>query len=141
MCSDGCHFTGYLCGATKNCISNRFPKSTRNLSRTLAWLLGDQTAGLQHLEAVLPFTLAHRILWKDQNIAESEEEYRNDPVEIHMAKKAVQQIMRRYREQAHRVKQALSAAYRIAEGDAVDPVEGDHPLFHVILKDLGREAP
>jgi hypothetical protein len=141
VCGDGCHFTGYLCGAVKNCISNRFPKSARNLSRTLAWLLGDETVGLQHLEAVLPFTLAHRNVWKDQNIAESEEEYRNDPVEIHLAKKAVQQIMRRYREQSHRVKQALSAAYSISEGEATDPVEGDHPLFHIILKDLGREAP
>jgi hypothetical protein len=51
--------------------------------------LGDQTAGLQHLEVVLPF--------------------------------------------------ALAVACRIAEGEALEPVLGDHPLFHEIIKDLGRE--
>ena len=72
---------------------------------------------------------------------ESEREYRDDPIEIHMAKKAVQQIMRRYREQAHRVQQALAVACRVAEGETADLIEGDHPLFHVIFKDLGQEIP
>ncbi len=140
ICDEGCHFTGYLCRSVRNCLSNRFPKSARSLSRALAWLLGDQTVGLQHLEAVLPFTLAHRIVWKDLAVAESEKEFRNDPLEIHMAKKAVQGMLRRYREQAHRIQQALAAACRIAEGEAATPVTGDHPLFREILKDLGLEA-
>ncbi len=140
ICEEGCHFTGYLCRSVKNCLSNRFPKSARSLSRSLAWLLGDQTVGLQHLEAVLPFTLAHRIVWKDPVVAESEKEFRNDPLEIHMAKKAVQEMLRRYREQAHRIKQALATACRIAEGEMVTPVTGDHPLFQEIHKDLGRKA-
>ncbi len=140
-CEEGCHFTGYLCRRIKNCLSNRFPKSTRRIAGALAWLLGDQTVGLQHLAAVLPFTLAHRIQWKDPVVAESEKELRIDPLEIHMAKQAVRQMLRRYREQAHRIQQALAAAYRIAEGETATPVEGDHPLFHEILKDLGKETP
>lgn len=140
ICEEGCHFTGYLCHNVKNCLSNRFPKSTRSLSRALAWLLGDQTVGLQHLEAVLPYTLAHRIGWKDLAVAESEKEFRNDPLEIHMAKRAVREMLRRYREQAHRIQQALATACRIAEGEMAMPVEGDHPLFREILKDLGQEA-
>ena len=140
MCEEGCHFTGYLCRSVKNCLSNRFPKSTRSLCRALAWLLGDQTAGLQHLEAILPFTLAHRIVWKDPAVAESEKEFRNDPLEIHMARKAVREMLRRYREQAHRIQEALATASRILEGEMVTPVMGDHPLFHEILKDLGQET-
>jgi hypothetical protein len=89
---------------------------------------------------VLPFTLAHRIVWQDQAVAESEKEFRNDPLEIHMAKKAVREMLRRYREQAHRIQQALSTACRIAEGERVTPVSGDHPLFHEILKDLGHKG-
>ncbi|MGD9365808.1 MAG: hypothetical protein PVH87_08945 [Desulfobacteraceae bacterium] len=139
-CREGCHFAGYLCGNIKNCLSNRFPKSTRSLSSALAWLLGDQTVGLQHLEAVLPYTLAHRIQWKEPAVAECEQALRNDPLEIHMAKKAVREMLRRYREQAHRIQQALGTACRIAEGEMETPVAGDHPLFHEILKDLGREA-
>ena len=138
-CEEGCHFTGYLCRSVKNCLSNRFPKSARSLSSALAWLLGDQTVGLQHLEAVLPFTLAHRIVWKDSAVAEREKELRNDPLEIHMAKNAVRGMLRRYREQAHRIQQALATACRIAEGELAKPVAGDHPLFHEILKDLGHK--
>ncbi len=140
MCAEGCHFTGYLCRSIKNCLSNRFSRSTRGLCRSLAWLLGDQAVGLPHLEAVLPFTLAHRIVWKDPVVAESEKAFRNDPLEIHMARKAVREMLRRYREQAHRIQQALATACRIAEGEMVAPVTGDHPLFHDILKDLGQEA-
>lgn len=140
LCEEGCHFNGYLCGSVKNCLSNRFPKSTRNLSQALAWLLGNQSVGLQHLEAVLPFTLAHRIHWKDQAIAESEKEFRNDPLEIHMAKKAVGEMLRRYREQAHRIQQALATACRIAEGEIVSPVAGDHPIYHEIIKDLDQSS-
>jgi MoxR-like ATPase len=136
-CREGCHFAGYLCRNIENCLSNRFPRSTRSLAGALAWLLGDQTAGLRHLEAVLPYTLAHRIQWKEAAIAECEQEPRNDPLEIHMAKKAVREMLRRYREQAHRIQQALATACRIAEGEMETPVAGDHPIFHEILKDLG----
>jgi hypothetical protein len=139
-CPEGCHYSGYLCGSVKNCLSNRFPISARNLSRTLAWLLGDPSVGLRHLEAVLPFCLAHRIQWKDQAIANSETEFRNDPLEIHMAKKAVSDMFRRYREQATRIQEALATACRIAEGDSVIPVKGDHPIFNEIVKDLGQQA-
>jgi MoxR-like ATPase len=140
LCDEGCHFSGYLCAKVTNCLSNRFPKSARSLSKALAWLLGDQAAGLQHLEAVLPFALAHRIQWKDQAVAESEKELRNDPLEIHMAKKAVREMLRRYMEQPDRIQKALAVACRIAEGEILTPVAGDHPLFHEILRDLGQEA-
>jgi hypothetical protein len=140
QCEEGCHYSGYLCGSVKNCLSNRFPLSARNLSRALAWLLGDPSAGLHHLEAVLPFALAHRIQWTDQAIAQSEKELRNDPLEIYMAKKAVRDMLRRYREQAPRIQQALATACRIAEGETTTPVAGDHPIFSDILKDLGQQA-
>jgi hypothetical protein len=140
-CDEGCHFSGYLCAKVKNCLSNRFPRSVRSLSRTLAWLLGDQTVGLQHLEAVLPFALAHRIHWKDQAVAECEKELRNDPLEIHMAKRAVREMLRRYREQPQRIQKALSIACRISEGELLTPIVGDHPLFQEILRDLGHKAP
>jgi MoxR-like ATPase len=141
LCQEGCHFSGYLCGRVTNCLSNRFPKSARSLSRALAWLLGDQAVGVQHLEAVLPFALAHRIQWKDQAVTECEKELRNDPLEIHMAKKAVREMLRRYREQPNRILKALAIACRIKEGETLTPVAGDHPLFHEILRDLGQEAP
>lgn len=139
-CEDGCHFTGYLCHLVNNCISNRFPISARSLSQALAWLLGDNEVDLEHLKAVLPYTLAHRIQWKETAIAQCEKEMRNDPLEIYMAKEAVEEMHRRYMEQGHLIKQALAVACRIAEGEALTPLQGDHPIYWEIRKDLGEEV-
>lgn len=138
-CVDGCHFTSYLCHAVRNCISNRFPSSARVLSQALAWFLGDDQVGLEHLRAILPYTLAHRIQWKEETMARREKEPRQDPLPIHMAKEAVRDMHRRYVEQAPQLKNALAAASRIMEGETLDPVEGDHPIYWEIRRDLGEE--
>ncbi len=141
VCEEGCHFTGYLCNAVRNCVSNRLPITVRNYSQILAWLLGDEEVGLEHLKAVLPFTLAHRIQWKEEAVAEREKEFRSDPLEIYMAKEAVKEMHRRYMEQGPLVKNALAVASRIAEGEALEPIQGDHPIYWDIRKDVGEEVP
>ncbi|MCJ7593307.1 MAG: AAA family ATPase [Desulfobacterales bacterium] len=138
-CEEGCHFTGYLCNTLQNCISNRFPVSVRKFSQALAWLLGDQEVGLEHLRAVLPFALAHRIRWKEEIVAQRENEPRRDPLEIYMAKQGVEEMHRRYMEQGPQVKNALAVACRIIEGEPLEPVAGDHPIYWEIRKDLGEE--
>jgi MoxR-like ATPase len=139
-CGEGCHFTEYLCHVTRNCVSNRLPMSARNFAQTLAWLLGDEKVGLDHLKTVLPFTLAHRIQWKEEIVAQREKEPRTDPLEIFMAKQAVREMHRRYMEQGSQVKNALAVACRIAEGESMEPIQGDHPLYWEIRKDLGEEV-
>jgi len=139
-CQEGCHFTGYLCGAVRNCISNRFPITVRNFSQALAWFLGDEKVDLEHLLAVLPYTLAHRLQWKDEATAQREKESRADPLAIYMAKQAVKEMHRRYMEQGPLVKNALAVACRILEGEALEPIVGDHPIYREILLDLGKEA-
>jgi MoxR-like ATPase len=140
-CEEGCHFTGYLCNAVQNCISNRLPISVRSFSQALAWLLGDEEVGLEHLKAVLPYTLAHRIQWKEGAVAQREKEARSDPLEIYMAKEAVKEMHRRYMEQGPQLKNALAVACRIAEGEeALEPIHGDHPIYWDVRKDLGEEV-
>jgi MoxR-like ATPase len=139
-CEEGCHFTEYLCNEVQNCISNRVPISVRSFSQTLAWLLGDEEVGLEHLKAVLPYTLAHRIQWKEEAAAQQEKEHRTDPLEIYMAKEAVKDMHRRYMEQGTQVKNALAVACRIAEGETMDPIHGDHPVYWDIRRDLGEEV-
>ena len=139
-CEEGCHFTEYLCYAVQNCISNRLPISVRSFCQALAWLLGDEEVDLEHLKAVLPFTLAHRIQWKEDAVAQREKEARSDPLEMYMAKEAVKETHRRYMEQGPQVKNALAAACRIAEGQEIEPIQGDHPIYWEILKDLGMEV-
>ena len=139
-CEEGCHFTGYLCNAVRNCVSNRFPISIGNFSKALAWLLGDEKVDLEHLKALMPFTLAHRIQWREEVVAQREKETRDDPLDIYMAKDAVMEMHRRYMEQGPQVKSALAVAYRIMEGEDMEPIQGDHPIYWDIRKDLGEEV-
>jgi len=139
-CHEGCHFTEYYCNRVRNCISNRFPTSARVFSQALAWLLGDETVDVEHLKAVLPFVLAHRVQWKEDALAQREKEPRSDPLQIYMAKEAVKEMHRRYMEQGPQVKKALAVACRIMEGEAMEPVRGDHPLYWEIRRDLGEEV-
>ncbi len=139
-CAEGCHFTSYLCHAVKNCISNRFPSSTRALSQALAWFMGDEQVGLEHVKAILPFTLAHRIQWKEETLARREKESRRDPLPIYMAKEAVREMHRRYIEQAAQLKSALAIACRISDGESLEPLQGDHPIYWEIRRDLGEEV-
>lgn len=140
-CEEGCHFTGYLCNAVQNCISNRFPISVRNFCQALAWLLGDEMVGLEHLLAVVPFALAHRIQWKEEFLAQYDKDVRKDPLVIYMAKKAVTEMHKRYMEQSSPIKDALSIAYRISEGETIEPIRGDHPVYWEILNDIGKVVP
>ncbi len=139
-CVEGCHYTGYFCYAVQNCISNRFPTSVRNFSQALAWFLGDNDVDIEHLKAVLPFTLAHRLQWKEEAVAQREKEARNDPLNIYMAKVAVRDMHRRFMEQGPEVKKALAVACRIAQGQKIEAVQGDHPIYSEIRKDLGDGA-
>ena len=88
--------------------------------------------------AVLPYALAHRIQWKERTLAQSDKEARDDPLAIYMAKKAVKEMHRRYMEQSSQVKDALSIACRIAEGEKAEPIRGDHPIYREIMKDMGE---
>jgi MoxR-like ATPase len=135
-CEEGCHFSAYLCHAMKNCISNRFSISALHYARLLAWALGSGTVDVEHLKAVLPFAMAHRVRWREKTVAECDGDIRRDPLPIHMARKAAASMHRRYVEQAHRIKEALQVACRIAEGEDEQPLEGDHPLFWDIRRDL-----
>jgi hypothetical protein len=139
-CEEGCHFTGYLCNAVRNCISNRFPITARTFSQAVAWFVGDAQVSLEHLKTVLPFTLAHRIQWKEEVVAKRERESRSDPLAIYMAKEAVREMHRRYMEQGQQVKKALAVACRIAEGEPLEPLQGDHPIYWEIRRDLGEEV-
>jgi MoxR-like ATPase len=135
-CEEGCHYTGFLCHHTKNCISNRFPISVRTYSQSLAWLLGDEAVGIDHIKAVLPYALAHRVQWKDDYISQKQASNRRDPLQIYMGKEMVNEVYRRYNEQSHHIKNALAVAYQTLSGKGLEPIEGDHPIYAEIKRDL-----
>lgn len=138
-CEEGCHYTGYLCHQIKNCASNRLPISIKLYAQGLAWLLGDREIDIEHVKAVMPYTLSHRIQWKDQILSQKEKAKRDDPFQIYLAKEAVKIVAQRYREQGEHLKDALAIGSKIFQGESLEPLEGDHPLYVEIRKDaLGR---
>jgi hypothetical protein len=135
-CEEGCHYTGYLCHEIKNCASNRLPISIKQYAQGLAWLLEDSEIDIEHVKAVVPYTLAHRVQWKEEVLSQKERAKRDDPFPIFLSKEAVKTVSQRYREQSEHLKDALAAGSKIFQGEPLEPLEGDHPLYVEIRKDI-----
>jgi len=43
-------------------------------------------------------------------------------------------------EQGPQVKNALAVACRIVDGEELEPIQGDHPIYWEIRSDLGEEV-
>src|SRR4030043_2471910 len=135
-CEEGGHYTGYLCHQIKNCASNRLPMSIKQYAQGLAWFLEDSKIDIEHIKAVMPYTLAHRVQWKEETLTQKERAKRDDPFTIFLAKEAVKTVSQRYREQSEYLKDALAIGSKIYQGDSLEPLEGDHPLYMEIKKDI-----
>jgi MoxR-like ATPase len=135
-CEEGCHYTGYFCHEIKNCASNRLPLAIKQYAQALAWLLHDSEVDIEHVKSVTPYALAHRVQWKDEVLARKEKSKRDDPFSIFLAKDAVRVIAQRYREQSDHLKDALAVGSKIFQGEEIEPLDGDHPLYQEIKKDL-----
>jgi hypothetical protein len=115
------------------------PVSLTNYARALAWFTGAPAVGIEELRAVAPYCLAHRAQWTDAHLSLRQKDRRKDPLQIHLAREAVSEVYQRYSEQADHVKTALARAYRIFEGEALEPLAGDHPIYAEIRRDLNLE--
>ncbi len=135
VCGEGCHYTGYLCYEVQTCPSNRLPISLRRYAQALAWVLRDTKVDLEHIHTVLPYACAHRIQWRDEG---EMHDRREDVLPIHRAREAVRRVFRRYTEQSDRIQSALIAANRMVNGEDVKPVQGEHPIYMEIMRDVGH---
>jgi len=135
-CEEGCHYTGYLCHEIKNCASNRLPISIKQFAQGIAWLLEDSEIDIEHVKSIIPYTLAHRVQWKEEILSQKEGSKRDDPFPIFLVKEAVKTVSQRYGEQSEHLKDALAAGSKIFQGESLEPLEGDHPLYAEIRKDI-----
>jgi hypothetical protein len=55
-----------------------------------------------------------------------------------LVKEAVRVILQRYREQSDHLQDALAVGSKIFQGEVLEPIEGDHPLYQEIKKDVER---
>jgi MoxR-like ATPase len=139
FCDDGCHYTGYLCYEVRNCASNRLPGSLLRYAQALAWWLGDTRVEVEHVRAILPYTLAHRTQWRESYLLARERERRQEPLLLHAARQATAMVFRRFHEQRHDIMHALHTAARALDGEEGVSPQGDHPLYVEIRRDLGLE--
>jgi len=135
-CEEGCHYTSYLCHKIKNCASNRLPSSIRRYSQAIAWFMDANEIDIEDVRTIVPYAIAHRIQWKEDHLMRKERNRRNDPLQLYLAKEAVNDVFHRYSEQMEEVKQALSIGFRILNGEELEPVDGDHPVYVEIKNDL-----
>ena len=139
VCDEGCHYTGYLCYEVRNCASNRLPGSVHRYAQALAWWLGDVRVEVEHIRAILPYALAHRVQWRESYLLARERERRREPLLLHAARQATMAVFRRFHEQRHEIMRALSTAARMLDGEELSLSQGDHPLYVDIRRDLGLE--
>jgi hypothetical protein len=91
---------------------------------------------IEHMLSVIPYALSHRVQWKEEVLSQKERAKRDDPFPIFVAKEAVKTVAQRYREQSEHLKDALAVGSKIFQGEALEPMEGDHPLYAEIKKDV-----
>jgi len=127
-CDEGCHYSEYVCSKVKNCLSNRFSQSLIKYCKALAWFLDDRYVNVEHVSAIVPYVLAHRIIWRDKFITMRSSDEREDFIEMHLAKVCTDEILYRYREQSDKIKLALKLANRR------EFLIGDHPIYDEIRK-------
>jgi hypothetical protein len=108
-------------------------------AQALAWWLGEARVEVEHVRAILPYTLAHRTQWRESYLLAREREARRDPLLLHAARQAAAMVFRRFHEQRHTMMQALHTAARVLDGEELSPPQGDHPLYVEIRRDLGLE--
>ena len=97
---------------------------------------GDKEVNVEHLKSIMPYTLAHRLQWRDEYASQKESHARRDSSPIHVAKETVNEIFRRYNEQSNQIKSALAAAYHNLSGHKTESVHGDHPIYEEIKRDI-----
>ncbi|MFH1625380.1 MAG: hypothetical protein ABID54_09535 [Pseudomonadota bacterium] len=135
-CEEGCHYTGYLCHEVKNCASNRLPASIKSYSQAIAWLLERDQVDIEDVRTIIPYAIAHRVQWKEEYMLKRETNRRNDPLQIYLAKQAVDEVFHRFSEQKEDVKDAFAVGFKILAGEDLKPGEGDHPVYAEIKNDL-----
>ncbi|GIU69703.1 MAG: hypothetical protein KatS3mg002_0939 [Candidatus Woesearchaeota archaeon] len=134
QCKTGCHYSNYLCNKVSNCLSVRSDTSLKNYSAALAWLFGKSEVESEHLAIVLPYVIWHKTQFKKEYLSQFEEEERKDPLHLHVAKKSVEQMRKRFSEIKPIQEDMINAIIRKDINAAKNIASNsDHPVFREYL--------
>ncbi|MBN2458877.1 hypothetical protein JXB28_01205 [Candidatus Woesearchaeota archaeon] len=149
-CVEGCHYKELMCGKKTNCESVRNTFAENKYMQSLAWLLGEKEVSVQHVAAILPFVLNHKMRFTQNYIEGFKKERRkeSDPLQMYVTKKSVADMMQRWSKQkdAQASMFSLMEAYAMNEKSSPSVAkaklaeaqklakEVDHPVFYDYLK-------
>jgi hypothetical protein len=129
-CIASCHYQELLCGKKTNCDSVRTAFSEVKYSKSLAWLLGDKQVETKHVATVLPYLLWHKMRFVENFMNEFKEDQRDDPFQLHVTKKAVNDLLQRF----SKMKDTQEKMYELMAADKLKEAKelaekADHPVF------------
>lgn len=131
-----CHYTNYLCASLYS-ISNRAEQSLFKYSKALAWFMGETEATLEHVMAVVPYTLWHRSSVSDEKISEVKDSEKEVSDEFYAIHELIKSTKRRWEEHRDYQQEAYLA---IKEGnykklkDMAEKI--GHPFFKSLIRGL-----
>ncbi|MEW6002694.1 MAG: AAA family ATPase [Nitrospirota bacterium] len=132
----GCHYANYLCADLYN-ISNRAEQSLFKYSKALAWFTGEREVTLEHILALMPYTLWHRSGVSDEKLGEVNELEKSVSNEFYAIYEMLRSVKRRWEE--HRDYQ-IESYLALREGDyekIKDMAEKvNHPFFKSLLREI-----
>nr|MCK4930018.1 AAA family ATPase [Nanoarchaeota archaeon] len=95
-CVSNCHYQNLLCGKKEDCDSVRNQFAELKYSKSLAWLFGESEVSTKHIVTVLPYLLWHKVTFVDSYEKKFEKDTRKDPLQLHITKKAVNEMVNRF---------------------------------------------
>jgi Mg-chelatase subunit ChlI len=99
QCQQGCHYSDFACGQTRNSLSVRGTLAIAKYAQSLAWLAGKQRVTIEEVETVLPYAIWHKIVFNEAFVSGFRTEQRTEPLQLYAAKQLVKQIKQRFVEQ------------------------------------------
>ncbi len=135
----GCHFhnTENICYKTENEVSVRSGKAIERYAKALAWFRGKQQAGLDDLEAVVPYALWFKLIPTDRAWAQ-QPEYMND--RIALVRDLFASSRNHYIKSRH-VVQALDASLQLYESGLGGETVNEELLLSAIASLKNYDSP
>ncbi|MFW6128234.1 MAG: AAA family ATPase [Halobacteriota archaeon] len=130
----GCHYANYICSDLYS-ISGRAEKSIFKYAKALAWL-NNEEVGLEHLLAIIPYTLWHRSAVNDELLSRIRDVEKESSDKIY----AIEEIMGSVKDRWYEHREYQIDAYRsVQEGDYERVKEIAKKINHPFFKSLIRE--
>ena len=124
--SDHTHDKKYAGVKMARSMSPRPLMAAWQYAQGLAWLLGDKTVDVSHLQTIIPHVLAHRSKFSNDFKNSHTGDVRKDYQELHLAKTLVKEYFEgTYTNSVLKVKSAIEA---IQKGQKINAKGADHPL-------------